>query len=222
MLVISPIKTVDITQQCYERIRDAIFSGRFEPGERLDPGYLAEQFQVSKQPVKDALNRLRVEGMVVIKPRRGTFVREITIRDAMNILEVRLMMESYAMSRCTGLDSKIEETLAFAAEKMTEIVNEKPFDWIKYNEYDIAFHEALVSLANNPELLRAYRSLHSHYVTGRYYYGRERKASLNDPDHLAIFSALKAKDYKLAQELVTRHIQAGIEALAAVSSAARA
>ena len=67
------IRRFSITEDVYRQLRDAIFGGVLTPGERLDVGRLAESFGVSNQPVKEALHRLTLEGLTVIKPQNGAF-----------------------------------------------------------------------------------------------------------------------------------------------------
>ena len=215
------IEQVSMTQLVYKRIRDAISSGQFQPGERLDVSRLAHILHTSTQPVKEALQRLSLEGMVTIKPRSGTFVKSTTPSEAREILEVRLMIEAFAVSRQRELTGEGEEALAHLVKAMNEQVqtmvealNGDPFDWSQawsqYNEWDAAFHERLVELAGNAELLRVYRTLHSHYVTGRFYYKNIQKVIEETPDHDHILEALRAKDYNRTQTLVEQHILSGI------------
>lgn len=207
------IQHISVTETTYERIRNAIFSGQLQPGERLNPRELAATLHVSTQPVKAVLNRLHLEGMVVIRPRSGSFVRNLTRKEAAEVLEVRLMIEMYALRCQPRLSNDSDAVLSELVDTMTLIMNTQPYDWIKYNEYDMAFHERLVALSGNRELLRVYQSLHSHYVTGRYYYGQQQKANLSHPDHDKILTALRRGQYDQVATLVEEHIRTGINYL---------
>lgn len=217
-MVLSPVDQPSLAQIVYERMRNAIFSGQFVPGQRLDTRALARSLQVSTQPVKDALARLNLEGMVTIRARSGTFVASLAPDEAAEIMEVRSMMEQYAISYRPTLTPEWDERLSECARTMTEAIQQEPYDWVKYNEYDMAFHEGLMELAGNTHLLRIYRSLHSHWVTGRYYYGRIEKARASHPDHEAILANLRAQNYEGARAVVVRHIQEGIDLLRRLSA----
>lgn len=204
---LTQVKHTLISDDVYQRIRDAIFSGELTAGQRLDIKRLAEEFGVSNHPVNEALNRLALEGLVTVKPRSGTFVRTLTLPDINHILDARLMIETFAVSSIA--DPK-PDSLVVLAEKVTVlkmVANEDPFLFGAYNEADIGFHETLVELSGNPELLRLYRSLHSHFVTARVYFVMAlAKAIANEDDHQDIYQALVNRDYARAQKLLQRHI----------------
>lgn len=204
---VRPLRRVAITADVYQSLRDAIFSGELRAGERLDVQRLASAFEVSNQPVKEALNRLALEGLVVIKPRSGTFVRSLSVEEMDQILDARLMIESFAVR---NMKPPTEEELArldLLANRLAEIANRSPFAYLKYNENDIEFHETLVGLAKNAELLRLYRSLHSHYVTARAYFSSaQEKALANESDHEEIVRAIGQSDSTRAVALVESHI----------------
>ncbi len=178
------------------------------PGQRMDVKALSSALQVSIQPIKEALNRLELEGVVVIKPRIGTFVRNLTLEDVNNILDCRLMIEEFAVSRLTDLPEGILEEMRQAEQYMRNCVNSDPFPYHDYNEGDICFHEALVKIAGNAELFRLYRSLHSHYLTEWAYFSFAwQKAMSNDVDHDLILHAIASKDEETARRLVGKHIR---------------
>jgi DNA-binding GntR family transcriptional regulator len=208
---------VAITADVYQNLRDAIFSGELRSGQRLDVQWLATTFEVSNQPVKEALNRLALEGLVVIKPRSGTFVRTLTVEDMDHILDARLMIETHAVRSMGDPDAELLNQLEGYAEKLAEISNQVPFAYLQYNEADIQFHEALIELSGNPELIRLYRSLHSHYVTARAYFSSaQEKALANESDHHDIVNALKAGERRKVINLVESHILSAKRGIAKV------
>ena len=99
----------------YQRIRDAIFSGELTAGARLDVRELSEALGVSSQPVKEALSRLSLEGLVVIRPRVGTFVRTLVDADIDHILDARLMIETFAV---THMPSEINAARLYTRHKI--------------------------------------------------------------------------------------------------------
>lgn len=201
------IRRSSITDDAYLRIRDAIFSGVLTSGQRLDVGRLAESFGVSNQPVKEALQRLTMEGLTVIKPRSGTFVRILTIDDIHHILEARLMIETFAVSCISNPDSDLLRILGEKAIALKRLSHEQPFQYDLYNDTDIGFHETLVQMSENPELLRLYRSLHSHFVTARVYFITAlEKTFANEDDHQSIYQALVHRDSAQARNIVEQHI----------------
>jgi DNA-binding GntR family transcriptional regulator len=216
-MVLSPIAHVGLAEETYGRLRDAIFAGEFQPTDKLDIPRLAELFGISTQPVKDALAKLSTEGLVVIVPRKGTYVRTVTKEDAINILNARLMMETWAISHARAVTEVFLENLAQVIETMRAAIQSADFDFSSYNESDMFFHEQLVMLADNPEILRSYKALHSHYVTARYYYKRLDKSIASDDDHRRIWECLRNQQLNEACTIVERHIQAGIDGIARMS-----
>lgn len=195
--------------EVYERLRDAIFNGELAQGTRLDVRELAQAFGVSGQPIKEAINRLSLEGLVVIKPRSGSYVRTISATDVEQILTARLMFETFAVRNLIPGPSLDLTDLEQAVIHLEALAEERPFPFMAYNEADIRFHEGLIALANNAVLLRLYRSLHAHYVTARGYYQKAYdKAIANEHDHRRVFEALRDGHLEAAEHIVTQHILA--------------
>lgn len=211
--MIEPLERASIGQQVYERISHLIFSGELRQGQRLDVAQLADSLGVSTQPVKTALNRLNIEHVVEIRPRSGTFVKEMSLPEARELLKVRLMMEIFAVEEAGDLDAETGELMAQAIDGMQRVMDERPFDWVKYNTYDVDFHRLLVGLARNRILSAQYGQLHFHHVTGRYWLDREKKTRRDHPDHEHILAALRRGDRASAKAQVERHITSSIAVL---------
>ena len=77
-----------------ETLRDAVRNGILKPGERLMEIQLAEELGVSRTPVREAIRRLELEGYVIMMPRRGTYVANLSIRDINEVFEIRTSLES--------------------------------------------------------------------------------------------------------------------------------
>ena len=213
-MYVTQVRHILISDDVYRRLRDAIFSGELASGERLDIRRLADEFGVSNQPVKEALNRLALEGLVSIKPRSGTFVRTLTLADIHHILDARLMIETFAVSAISDPDPALLAALGAKAAELKRSAHEQPFQYGQYNEVDIGFHETLVQMCGNPELLRLYRSLHSHFVTARAYYVMAlEKAIADEDDHRDIHEAIAGRDFTRARLAVERHITAAKEGI---------
>lgn len=212
-MALTVIEHVGLAEETYTRLRDAIFAGDFEPTDKLDIPGLAELFGISRQPIKDALARLSIEGLVVIVPRKGTYVRPVSTEDATNILNARLMMEMWAVAHAKKITPAILDMMTGLVERMRDAMQSTQFDFNSYNESDILFHEHLVMLADNPEILRSYKALHSHYVTARYYYRRLDKSIASDDDHCRILACLRRLELDEACGIVEHHIQSGINGI---------
>ena len=118
-----PLKALSVkpsrSEQAYEAIKEAIQSLVFRPGEFLAIGNLADQLEISRTPVRDALIMLEHDGLVRMVPQKGVYVSEITVEDIRQMYELRIVLERYAIRVATGnltqdeldsLEKDLEET----------------------------------------------------------------------------------------------------------------
>ncbi|MGH9159889.1 MAG: GntR family transcriptional regulator, partial [Vicinamibacteraceae bacterium] len=91
--IVKPLENVSLGEQAYQLIKRQIVEGRLAPGEKLDILELSKALGVSRSPIKDALNRLALEGMLTVHPQRGTFVSTIAADDIEQLFDARLMIE---------------------------------------------------------------------------------------------------------------------------------
>ncbi|HEX2184577.1 MAG TPA: GntR family transcriptional regulator, partial [Chloroflexota bacterium] len=89
----------DLTAKTYQVIRDLIVTRAVGPGDKLTADGLSQRFGVSRTTVKNALDQLEAEGLVVVRPQVGTFVRGLTARDVRDLWDARLMIETFAARR---------------------------------------------------------------------------------------------------------------------------
>lgn len=109
------------------------------------------------------------------------------------------MMEIFAIDEARELDAGTGRLMTQAIEGMEQVLHQRPFDWVKYNSYDVEFHRQLVGLARNRILSDQYSQLHFHHVTGRYWLDREEKTRRDHPDHAHILTALNGADWASAK-----------------------
>jgi GntR family transcriptional regulator of gluconate operon len=151
-----PLAADSLVELAYESIRESIIAGRFRMGEHLVEGRIAEELQVSRGPVREALRRLAQEGLVDERPRRGTFVREISGIDFVDIYNVRIGVETVAIRLVTAAQpplAPIEETIRRlgAAARKRQIA--------RAVDLEFRVHEQLCEASGNPYLLGVFRSL---------------------------------------------------------------
>ncbi len=149
--------SVVIAEQLTERIVD----GSFRPGEQINEVQVANQLSVSRGPVREALQRLVQEGLLISKPNRGVFVRELTAADVAEIYVAREVIEC-AAAEITVARSR-DERASTAAELEAIVDSMVPFidaqDWQAVSRLDLAFHTRLVEASGNTRLRRAYLTL---------------------------------------------------------------
>ena len=135
----------------FENLRSAILEGKLKSGQRLMEVQLAEQLGVSRTPVREAIRKLELEGLVVMLPRKGAYVANISVKDLMDVLEIRASLEglgaSLAAERRNDEDIKNLEELEVEFE---EAVRTQNIDMLL--KKDIEFHECIFKAANNKKL----------------------------------------------------------------------
>lgn len=148
------------TERIVEELRHAILEGVLRPGKRLRAETLASQFGSSRTPVREALLRLEVEGLVEVQPRRGAVVRPFDAADLLDLYEVRTLLEPYAAARAaTRIDAaaleRLKELCTLAAERDSG-ERASVQDQIAWNH---EFHLIIRESADSPRVLAAMRTV---------------------------------------------------------------
>ncbi len=187
-------------------LEDAILSGEAAPGSRLVEGTIANQLSVSRTTVREALLMLERRGLVVSRPRGGTFVTRISRSDALDLGYSRALLESYAVT--VGFDCITETILG----EMDELVREMgechlPTELPHLLRIDLAFHRKLVECAQMPRLLELWSSLDGQigalYIRAieEYQTGIDYVVSF----HRRFVAALRSGDPTVARHAVLEH-----------------
>lgn len=190
-----------------ERIRDAIINAELTFGQALPEDGIGLSMGVSRTPMREALTRLQMQGLVVIVPKKGTFVFKPTLADAEQLASFRLVLESEAVRRSlafapeatlTGLRTTIEDMQ----------VARRVEDGKAYARADTAFHETFFTYCNNSFLANAHHTisgrvaaLRAHLSTSRTY---EQVASF--AEHLQIVDDYQARNIDKIIDTLGRHI----------------
>lgn len=144
-----------ISQMVVERLREAIIDGHFGLGENISEDKLAEMFGVSRTPIRDALSQLQQSGLVVVRPKRGSFVFSPTLADVETLCEYRLMLEMQALRLAMARDhGALVDAIKSAVTAMTEALNAG--DQFAYARADAAFHRAFFDSCGNRLIKEAY------------------------------------------------------------------
>jgi len=141
----------------FQGLRDAIVSGRYRPGDRLNESRIAREFGISRIPVREALMQLQEHGLVMNHERRGMFVTRLSAEDVQRINSLRVVLEAEALKLCRLKISRKDAT------RLTNIMARMEA-WTERTEMDAAaldleFHRALWEAAGNPYLTRVLDSL---------------------------------------------------------------
>jgi DNA-binding GntR family transcriptional regulator len=205
----------------FEALRDAIVSRILEPGERLMEVQLAEAMGVSRTPVREAIRRLELEGFVVMIPRRGAYVAQLSLKDIADAFEIRGALEGLAAGLAAerATEDDIEE-LGRLLVRMSECLDSG--DTKKAVDMDIEFHEKLYDASRNERLSQMVSSLREQILRFRTqslsYPGRLVKAL---QEHATIIDAIAERDPATARKHAEDHIQAAQNSLMEMMAAQR-
>lgn len=190
----------------FNTLRRAILKGELKPGERLMEIALADKLGVSRTPIREAIRKLELEGLVVMAPRKGAKVASITERDLSDVLEVRKGMEVLAISlackRITGEELEKLETIEQSFQKLIESGN-----LTELAEMDVKFHDTIYQATNNQRLVQLLNNLREQMYRYRMEYLKDIavRRTLAE-EHKAICRALRERDEQQAEEYVSIHI----------------
>ena len=198
-----------------ETLREAIRSGVLKPGERLMEIQLAEELGVSRTPVREAIRRLELEGCVIMMPRRGTYVANISIRDINEVFEIRTSLES--LSSGLAAERITDEELERLQRLLVEIgAHIESGDMDKIVKTDTEFHDLLYQASRNQRLVGIISNLREQLTrfrtTSMSYPGR-LKATLEE--HRIIVEAIAQGDVKAARKAAENHMEKSEQTLLA-------
>lgn len=190
----------------FRTLRQAILHGELKPGERLMEIHLAERLGVSRTPIREAIRKLELEGLVVMIPRRGAVVASITEKDLKDVLEVRRTLELLACEvACERITPELLEELKGAKEefgrlKETEDVN-------RLAAVDVKFHEIIYVATGNDRLISILNNLREQMYRYRLEYLKDRSSRERlDKEHQEIYLGIKNGDKEAVSAAVCIHI----------------
>ena len=191
----------------FNTLRKAILKGELKPGERLMEIALAERLGVSRTPVREAMRKLELEGLVVMIPRRGAQVANITEKDLNDVLEVRIALENLSIENaCARMTEEQLAELWKAAKDFEATMAEG--NLVKLAEADVAFHEVIYKSSDNRRLNQVLNNLREQIYRYRVEYLKEDESRNRlVKEHEKITRALKERDVKAAQELSFEHLE---------------
>lgn len=213
-----------LARQAHSLLRDDILSGQLQPGERLRTKGLQERYGLGLSPLRESLQRLSAEGLVVVDEQRGFSVAAVSLAELKDLTLARTSIESVMLPLALAQgDEDWEARIVAAFHRLSRTplptgpdAHEAARQWELRHR---SFHDALVAGCGSPWLMR----LHAQLVdqTERYRMIRLQKMSKRKPaardvhaEHQALMEAVLARDEKLALRLMREHLQATFEATA--------
>ncbi|HEY4894169.1 MAG TPA: GntR family transcriptional regulator [Reyranella sp.] len=208
-LVVGPIDSREtFKDKAYTALRNVIVSSdiyRSRTDIRLDERQLAQDFGISRTPVREAMAQLEREGFVRSVPRRGVYVVRKTKEEVVQMITAWAALESMAARLITQTASDADIAglrrmfATFEDDKLHAKLDE-------YSEVNIAFHQTIIELSGNQVLIRLAENLFTHMrMIRRETIGEDDRIERSIRDHMNIIQALEARDTERAEDLVRQH-----------------
>jgi DNA-binding GntR family transcriptional regulator len=204
-----------------EAVRTAIVQGEYAPKQRLVEADLCERFGTSRFIARSALLELSAQGLVEFQRNRGARVREISITEAIEITEVRKLLEGLGAARAAERVTRPEITSLRALIKEMRISVEKS-ELLRYRDLNASLHAAIRDIAAHETSARLLQQLRDQTVRHQFSLALvPGRPAVSLPQHEAIVAAVTARDPVAAERAMHDHLQSVIEAFQALSAATR-
>ncbi|ERM01077.1 GntR family transcriptional regulator [Brucella intermedia 229E] len=185
-------------------LADRIIAGEIEPGTKLRQDHIAEEFETSHVPVREAFRRLEAQGLAVSEPRRGVRVASFDIGEIREVAEMRAALEVLALRHAAP---HITQATLDAAEQAT-LEGDKSRDVRSWEDANRRFHRLILDPpCKMPRLLAAIDDLHAASARFLFATWRSEWEARTDHDHRAILQALRQNDVDSAATILARHVQ---------------
>jgi DNA-binding GntR family transcriptional regulator len=207
--------TDTVGEQAFRRIRGDIISGELKPGQKLKLERLKSQYGVSVSTLREILNRLTTEDLVLAEGQRGFEVSPASVDNLREVGDLRLVLENHALALSFAAgDLDWEAEVVAAHHKLSSIEKallggdeDRTAQWIKY---DFAFHHAMISACGSKSLLAIHQSIFDRFMRYHMLAQSFRGGGVSE-DHRELFELALARDVQGAQAKLASHIHLGID-----------
>ncbi|MFI0235995.1 GntR family transcriptional regulator [Streptomyces sp. NPDC016845] len=202
-------------QYALERLRQAILRGEMSPAQRLVENELAEQYDVTRASIRAALLDLAAEGLVERIRNRGSRVRVVTVEEAVEITECRMVLEGLCAAKAAkdATDAQLDELTALG-EAMSKAVADG--DPLSYSDLNHDLHARIRDISGQHTAVGLLERLNAQLVRHRFQLAlRPGRPQQSLSEHLAVIEAIRARDPEAAERAVRAHLGSVIDALRA-------
>lgn len=190
-------------------LKQLIYTGEFKPGERLNEAALALRMGTSRGPIREAIKVLAGIGVVIAVPNRGVFVRQLSLREMLEIYELRALVFGYAAERaCEHFTEEHKKQFESLLSAMDQACDAE--DGTRYYELNLQFHALILTISNNRRAQQAYEDyVKELHLVRRKYFNAPGNMRRSNVEHRAIFDAMVAANRARARTAAERHVHAG-------------
>ena len=196
-----------LREQAYATIKQGILDGRYPPGALLSENQLAEELQISRTPIREALRELAGSGLIRILPQRGIVVSDLSLQDVVEVYQLREQLECFAV-RLAAERVSAADADGFLSDHRQAVAHMKAGRNRQAYDFSVLMHSRIIGLARNSRLSQFMEQLGDQVhrfglLTLRH--GRGERALL---EHGHIIDALIARDADQAESLMRAHLRA--------------
>lgn len=207
-------KRLFLKDKAYEMIKKLLMNGKLSPGKFISEGELCEQLEMSRTPIRSALQRLEHDGFVRIHPKQGIYIRDISVKQVNEVYEIRIALETFALRK---LSHSIEK---WQLEELYDILNQQ-YEYIKNEdshsalEYDMMFHLKIMEFNKNEQMFEMFKSIRDKLE----FFGKEVLKKKLDrlkqtyDEHVLVVEALEKNNTEEAVRHMEEHLQYGRKTL---------
>ncbi len=191
----------------FDTLREAIIVGELKPGERLMEVQLAQKMGVSRTPVREAIRKLELEGLVEMLPRKGAHIADLSVKDIMDVLEVRATLDGLASSLSASriTDEEIKELKHVQSQFVNYVEKENLQGSIKK---DVEFHDIIYRSSRNDKLIQISNNLREQIQRFRVIYIKDYSSTRElIKEHNEIIDAITTRDPEAAMRSAQTHIK---------------
>lgn len=195
-----------LNEKAYKRLKLAIIQNEINPGTRIFESHIAAMFGISRTPVREAINQLINEGLIVSKGKSANYVLDVTAKDVNELYDLRLILERHTIDHIANHISHFDDGIF---QQILNRYNENDSNYVaKFMRLDEEFHETLVSLVGSERLLKIYNDLIDQSKVFRQVQAIHRNKVQSAMDvHYRLTAAIKAGEYDKAIVTITQHIE---------------
>jgi DNA-binding GntR family transcriptional regulator len=214
------LSQLTLKEKAYQEVRRLIITGEIKPGDFLSERSLVERLEMSRTPIRSALDRLEIEGFIKQSPKQGVVVEEISINRAFDIYELRIAIESYVVNKLslrTIQDSEIKR-LQENLNQQKLLIDTEMYDnasFLAFLSLDLEFHNELIKIVENKEFIQIMDQIQDKLllIASNVFRKQENRMMVSYEDHMRIFNYILNGQNKEAVEEMIKHLEYGKQIL---------
>lgn len=211
-MLLPKIDNSNLWDKTYTILKEQIIHRKFQPNEKLSIPDLAKQLGVSRTPIRDAINRLEMDGLVRTVSKVGTFVNAIDESIINDIMDTRLMLEFWVIDKIPFLEPKqMESTLEkmeAILERKSQSISSEQFDSNYHADINLEFHLEFIRMGNNKKNIEIYQSMMNYrYVATKFSLISKEMVESALEQHYTIIDAVRSGKPRVMRDVIRLHLE---------------